>query len=332
MIAWGINLGHGYVKSVAIDEDGRELPGVLFPSQVALAEGRSAGAIATATTFEAGGRHWWTGEDASLGTPRVLRGHERLSDPVFLPVLARAAYQRLGLRDSEGAYVVTGLPGSWADDMELCKQLHHRLRDGVPGAIQKVLVIAEPEALALSQLLDNNGGEVGDSRYRDGRGLVIDLGSYTDDASLLDRRRKVRDSTRTYQTGMVQALTRIKNQLSARFDRNFTLHETDQAVRAGLVQIGGGRTASLPNHWDAPINELAEQLALELRADYGNGSDLAFALLGGGGALEERKVSAIQRLYPFASVVDDPQLAIARGYARLARLRIKALAAQPATR
>lgn len=331
MIAWGINLGHGYVKAIGIDEDGRELSPVLFPSQVALAEGRSAGAIVSAATYEAGGRHWWCGEDASLGTPRVLRGHERLSDPVFLPVLAQAAYRRAGLGNGEGVYAVSGLPGSWADDAELVQRLHARLKEGVPGVLQKVLIIAEPEALALSQLLNSDGREVGDTRYREGRGLVIDLGSYTDDASLLDKRRKVRDSTRTYQTGMIVALTRIKNQLSARFDRSFTLHQTDEAVRAGAVTVGG-RTAPLPNHWDAPILELAEQLTLDLRADYGNGSDLSFVLLGGGGALEERKVSAIQRLYPFATVVDDPQLAIARGYARLARLRIKAPAAQPAAR
>ncbi|HEU4326135.1 MAG TPA: hypothetical protein VFS21_23545, partial [Roseiflexaceae bacterium] len=70
MKAWGINLGHGFVKGVGIDKHGRELPAVLFPSQVALAEGRSAGAIASATTYEAGGRHWWTAEDAALGTSR----------------------------------------------------------------------------------------------------------------------------------------------------------------------------------------------------------------------------------------------------------------------
>lgn len=331
MKAWGINLGHGWVKAIGIDEGGRELPAVLFPSQVAIAEGRSVGALATAPTYETGGRHWWAGEDAALGTERVLLGQERLTDPVFLPVLAQAAHRQAGL-GAAGVYAVTGLPGSWADDTELAQQLHSRLKEGLPGLLHKILVIAEPEALALSQLLDSDGNETGDPKYRDGRGLAIDLGSHTDDASLIDKRRKVRNSTRTYQTGMVAALTQIKNHLSAKFDRSFSLHETDQAVRAGAVRVGGGRTAPLPAHWDAPLIELADQVALNLRADYGNGSDLDFALLGGGGALQERKVSAIQRLYRFATVVNDPQMAIARGYARLARLRIKALAAQPVAR
>jgi len=329
MIAWGPNIGHGYTKAVAIDEAGQELPAVLFPSQIALAEGRSAGAIASAPTFEVGGRHWWAGEDAALGTARVLLGHERLSDPTFLPVLAQAAYRQAGLGAAGNSiYAVTGLPGSWADDAELGRELHARLKDGLPGLLHKVLIIAEPEALALSQLLDGDGEETGDTRYRDGRGLVIDLGSHTDDASLIDKRRKVRGSTRTYQTGMTHALTRIKNLLGARFDRSFSLHETDQAVRSGEVRLGGGKTAPLPPHWDGPIIELADQVALDLRADYGNGNGLDFVLLGGGGALEERKIAAIQRLYPFASIVDDPQLAVARGYARLARLRIRSAQAQ----
>ncbi|HEU4322407.1 MAG TPA: ParM/StbA family protein, partial [Roseiflexaceae bacterium] len=245
----------------------------------------------------------------------------------------QTAYRRAELGEPNAdVYGVSGLPGSWADDAELGKHLYNRLKDGLPGVFSKILVIAEPEALALSQLLDSDGNETGDPKYRDGRGLVVDLGSHTDDGSIIDKRRKVRGSTRTYQTGMVAALTQIKNLLSAKFDRTFSLHETDLAVREGIVRIGGGRTAPLPNHWDAPINELADQAALNLRADYGNGSDLDFVLLGGGGALQPRKVAAIQRLYPFAQVVDDPQMAIARGYARLARLRVRTLQAQPAAR
>ena len=41
-------------------------------------------------------------------------------------------------------------------------------------------------------------------------------------------------------------------------------------------------------------------------------------LLFGGGAAERRKVEPVLRRFPHAVVVDEPQLAIARGYARTA--------------
>jgi hypothetical protein len=313
-IAWGLNLGHGYVKAVGIDERGEELPPVLFPSQIALGERRSAGAIASAPLFEQGGKHWWAGDDANLGSPRVLLGQERLSDPVFLPVLTKAAYQLAGLPGAgAGIYCVTGLPGSWSDNTKLGDQLQARIKEALPGVFQKILVVAEPEGLALSQLLNSNGEEVGEERYREGRGLIIDLGAHTDDPSLLYKRRKIKGSTRTYQTGMLRALTEIRDWLSAQLGRDFSLHQIDQIVREGMVSMGGGLTVPLPEGWDAPLVQLADQVALRLHADYGNGTDLDYVFLGGWGALQKQKVGAIQALYPFAQIVDDPQLAVARG-------------------
>lgn len=278
-----------------------------------------------AAMVQVGGQHWWVGEDAGrLGQPRVLLSQDRLTDPVFIPALALAARDQLGLTGASGSGLcVTGLPGSWADDAMLCQQLYERLRAALPGYYEKVVVIAEQEALAFCMLLDNDGEMIGDARYRDGRGLVLDLGHHTDDGGKLDQARRVKGSFRTYPTGTARALTQIKNQLIAAFDRDFTLHETDQAIRDGAVTLGGGQQARLPNHWDRPLRENAETLVNQLQLDYGKGNDLDYALLGGGGALVEIKVAAVQKVYPFAGVVPDPQLAIARGYARLARWRSK---------
>jgi Actin like proteins N terminal domain len=361
MFAHELNLGHGFVKYVVITEDGNELPPLIFPAQIAQAEGRSVGAIAAAEMVAAGGRHWWVGEDAAaLGNARVLLTQDRLADPVFIPALALAAQSRMGLHDTAKSGVcVTGLPGSWAEDETLCHQLYTRLRDALPGYYLKVRVIAEQEALAFCAMLDNNGELAGDTRYRDGRGLALDLGHHTDDAGKLDRARRVKGSFRTYPTGTARALTEIKNILIAKFDRDFSIHEVDQAIRAGTVRLGGGRRAPLPAHWDRPLLENAETLIDILQADYGKGNDLDYVLLyqtafwhtilcwrqnrghpqgvplqystperglvlGGGAALQEMKVDAIKSLYPFAEVVGDPQFAIARGYARLARRLIRA--------
>ncbi len=325
MYAHGDNHGHGFSKKIVIDPDGNELPPLIFPAQIAQAEGRSAGTIAAAEMVEVGGRHWWVGEDAErLGSPRVILTQDRLTDPVFIPALALAARSRMGLNDpATGGICVTGLPGSWAEDEALCHQLFARLRDAQPGYYTKVRVVAEQEALAFCVMLDNNGEMGGDARYREGRGLALDLGHNTDDAGKLDAARRVKGSFRTYPTGTARALSQIKNRFVAAFDRDFTIHEVDQAVRTGSVLLGGSRRVPLPNHWDRPILENAGTLVNNLQADYGKGNDLEYVLLGGGGALQEIKVEAIRGLYPFAQVVDDPQFAIARGYARFARRLIR---------
>jgi hypothetical protein len=328
MYAHGDNYGHGFVKKIVIDPEGKELTPLIFPAQIAQAEGRSAGAIAMAEMVEAGGRHWWVGEDAGrLGSPRVLLSQDRLTDPVFIPALALAAQSRLGLdSESMGGFCVTGLPGSWAEDESLCQQLFERIKAALPGFYDKVVVISEQEALAYCLMLDNDGELTGDPRYREGRGLAIDLGHHTDDTGKLDKARRVRGSFRTYPTGMARALVQLKDILIARFDRDFSLHEADQAIRDGFVILGGGRRVQLPTHWDRSLIENAEALVNSLQLDYGKGNDLDYAVLGGGGALQEIKVDRIRRVYSFAEVVDDPQFAIARGYARLARRRAKAKA------
>lgn len=330
MLAHGLNIGHGYTKYVVIDEQGNVLPPLVFPSQVAAAENASAGAILTAQTVEVGGAAWWTGEDAGrLGSPIVKLGHDRLTDPIYIPALALAAHDRMGLNgQGQGGYCVTGLPGSWAEDQDMCRTLYDQVKKALPGYFGKVLVIAEQEALCYARMLDNNGQIVGDSRYADGRGLSIDLGHHTDDAGKLDRARRVKGSFNTYRTGTARALGQVKNLLMARFDRDFSLHDADMAVRNRAVTLGGGRTADLPRDWDRFFIDNATDLVNALGLDYGNGGDLDYALLGGGGALNEFKVDAITKAYPFAEVVSDPdiggdpQLAIALGYARVARLRM----------
>ena len=330
MFAHGLNIGHGYTKYIVINEQGEVLPPLVFPSQVAMAEDASAGAIVATATVEVGGVQWWTGEDAGrLGSPIVKLGHDRLTDPVFIPALALAARDRMGLNGcGEGGYCVSGLPGSWAEDQDMCRTLFDQVKKALPNYFHKVLVIAEQEALCYARMLDNNGQVVGDSCYAEGRGLSLDLGHHTDDAGKLDHARRVKGSFNTYRTGTARALGQLKNLLMARFDRDFSLHDADVAVRNRSVTLGGGRRADLPRGWDSFFIDNATDLVNSLQLDYNNGGDLDYVLLGGGGALNEFKVDAIQKAYSFAEVVsdpsinDDPQLAIALGYARVARKRM----------
>ncbi|NJO82518.1 MAG: hypothetical protein HC828_06620 [Blastochloris sp.] len=86
----GPNIGHGYVKYVVIDSHGTELPPVIFPAMISRAGRSVAGALRRVEAVEAGGSHWWVGEDALLApSPLTMLAQERLHDPSFLPALVR---------------------------------------------------------------------------------------------------------------------------------------------------------------------------------------------------------------------------------------------------
>ncbi len=64
MFAHGDNYGDGFVKKIVIDPDGNELPPLIFPAQIAQAEGRSAGAVASAEMKACRRQTLVVGEDA----------------------------------------------------------------------------------------------------------------------------------------------------------------------------------------------------------------------------------------------------------------------------
>lgn len=315
----GPNLGHGFVKYVVIDADGHELPPVVFPALVARAGRSVAGALTQTPVARAAGGRWWTGADALLSpAPIALLAQERLADPTFIPALLAGALGRLGeLNGAARGGCVTGLPATWATDVAKARTLGERLR-GATDLYTRIRVIPEPLGLLYSVLLDTHGRMVGDPALQHGRVGALDLGHHTDDFAILDRQRPVPSSLATYQLGTARPLQQIRAMLTATFERDFTLYEVDQAVRAGCVTIAGQRRP-LPRGWDRPLLDNGERLAAQLVEALGRAADLEALLLGGGGAASERKVAAIQRRFPHAQVVDRPQLAIAVGYARLAR-------------
>lgn len=315
----GPNIGHGYVKYVAIDAKGRELPPVVFPAMTAPA-GRSVdGALAQAAAIEMDKRYWWVGDDALLSAnPITFLAQDRLTDPLFIPTLLRGALSRLGsLNGAAVGMCVTGLPATWAADPEKAKQLGARLRSAT-SAYTSIRVIPEPLGLIYSVLLDNHGAIVGDPTLRTGKVAVVDLGHLTVDVAQINRMVPTGDGLDTYQLGTAQPLKAIRAHLSAHFECELTLHETDQAVRAGRLQVGD-RLMPLPAHWDRPLIENGKAVASRLGEVWGRGMQFKAILIGGGGAFSAPLTQAITAKFSHATVVAEPQLAIARGYARLAR-------------
>jgi hypothetical protein len=313
----GPNIGHGYVKYVIIDGSGQELTPVVFPAQIARASAAVAGALATAPTVELGGAAWWTGDDAAIGAPLTMLAQDRLTHPVFIPALVAGALERLGrLNGSASGACVTGLPATWSQDLVKAQALGQRLRAAYP--YDRVRVIAEPLGLAYAAALDNHGAVAGDRAIVDGRIGVIDLGHLTVDVAELHRLAVVADSYDTWQLGTAGPLRTIRAQLGAATERELSLAETDMATRAGGVRVAG-RLQALPAGWDRPLLERAEEVVGRLRERWGSGAGLDLILVGGGGAEVPSLAAAIGAAYPHAVIVDRPQTAIARGYARLAR-------------
>jgi hypothetical protein len=315
----GPNIGHGHVKYVIIDKAGKELPPVVFPAMIARAAGRVQGAIHAAATVDLGGAQWWTGDDALLAPAQLtMLAQERLEDPTFVPALLKGALDRLGhLNGAATGVCVTGLPATWAADAAKARALGERLRAAHPG-YTKIRVIPEPLGLVYSALLDADGDLVGDTTLTTGRVAVLDLGHLTADEATIRRLSVEPSGLETHQLGTAGPLRQIRAQLAAHFERELSLYETDMAVRAGGLRVAG-QLVPLPPHWDRPLRQHGAAIAARLVESWGRGTQFDAILLGGGGAELAHLVEPIRAKFPHARVVEQPQIAIARGYARLAR-------------
>lgn len=317
----GPNIGHGYVKYVLIDRDGVELPPVVFPALIARADPAIAGALRQVRSVVLDGVAYWTGEDALYApAPLTSLAQQRLSDPVYIPVLLAGALDRLGyLNGAAGGVCVSGLPATWATDPAKAQLLGARIRAATTmfgaGAIR---IIPEPLGGVYAALLDTHGQVVGDSALATGTVGVVDLGHLTVDVALIRKLAPVPSSLDTWQLGTAQPLKAIRGLLSAHFERELTLHETDAAVRAQALVVGGQQRA-LPAHWDQPLMMNGQAIMARLVEVWGSGAQLDTIVLLGGGAEVAPLVDAIRQRFPHAQVLAQPQTAIARGYARLAR-------------
>jgi plasmid segregation protein ParM len=324
--AFGINVGHGHTKLVAIDEAGSETVSVVLPSMIAPAELAFAGAVAEGATVQIGDETFWVGADAELAShPLTDLSVARLSDTRLLPALIKGAWRQSRLNGTVQGYCVTGLPAN-QHDRSRATALAERIREAVPHVFgpDQIEVIAEPVGVLYNELLTARGEMVGDDLLAEGRVGVIDLGHLTVDVAEVLARRPVAGALDTWELGTVRPLGSIRAVLASK--RELTLHQVDQAVRVGGIRVRGEFFALsdlLGPTWDAPLQANGRDIAARLVERWGSGSHLDAVLIGGGGAALPQVTDAIQERFPQAQIVNDPQMAVARGYARLARYRLR---------
>ncbi len=194
-----------------------------------------------------------------------------------------------------------------------------RLREGAPeGLYRSVRIVPEPVAIAYGAAMDNFGRFVGDDTIRNGNIAVVDLGHHTVDIAVVRKLSANVDSTDTWSLGTAHPLQRICSMLNARYELRLDLFETDQAVRRGYV-VSGGEHYALPQHWDQPLIAVGESIVTHLVQAWTNGRQFDRILVGGGGAELEPLLAAIRQRFKNAVAVAEPQMAVALGYARLAR-------------
>ena len=153
---------------------------------------------------------------------------------------------------------------------------------------RKITVIPEPLGLAYAALLDNDGQITGDTALAGGKIGVVDLGHLTVDRSEVLRLAPVKASLDTYQLGTSRPLGQIRARLSAHFDRELSLAETDAACRAGTLRVAG-RELPLPLGWDIPLRENGQAIRDRLVEAWGAGNQFDVILLGGGGANQHQR-------------------------------------------
>ena len=313
----GVNPGHGHTKYVEVKEAG-ESSAVVFPSIIAPAGERVIGALRTIAPVHIGEHTLWVGEDALFASnPRSDLSQSRLDDPVFIPALVRKAWQRLTYDSAPRGYYVSGLPAAWAADMEQCKRLAKRLRFAGIHKDDRIRIIAEPLGLIYSLLLDEHG-ERTDDLINYGRIGVVDFGHNTMDIIVVQGEVPLAATMETYALGTVGPLTKIRARINSAYDLSLSLYETDLAVQRGSVMVSG-QTRCLTEDWYNPIAAAGVDAANQLAEVWKSGANLDLILVGGGGAALNALVAPTLARFPQAMVIPDAQMAIARGYAHLAR-------------
>lgn len=321
--ALGINPGHGFCKGVILCEDGTEKKGATFPSLVVPDPGDIGGLVDTPFVTVNGNRYWTGHYAEAIQGPKTMTGLERLEDSVFLPALIMGLLQELGFPPENGkrspvVYGTSGLPGEWSRNKTRCQMLASHIRRAYPFPEKTLSIIGEPLGLAYSVLLNEFGEFIDAAR---GTVAVIDIGFATvDTCEIVNEGKRIDPNTLfTYELGAKKGMTRFCSNLSSHLGgRYLTLHEANNAARSGYIMSAGQRE-ELPPNWQKPFWETGRELVARLKDAWGNGRQFDTIILGGGGAEQPWYVEPLRDAFPHLVIPEEPQRAIARGFARRAR-------------
>jgi plasmid segregation protein ParM len=314
--AIGLIVGHGYTKIQG--------PGgtACFPSVAALApthEGdlvdSALGAPRISVIELDDGSEWIAGAVALSTAPNRLVSildRARYGSPSFV-ALAREAMRQV-LPEPSPLRVLTGMPAAWFADATARQQLAEAITAAArPWGPAQVTVAPEPAGVYYAYLFERGTLDLGrkaeqvgvfDLGYRDAGVAWFSAGRYAGGESVPG--------------GMAESLREIKRLIAATYGLELSLHEIDTTVRRGGLTVEGERRALPPGSAEA-LHKSLETVTATGRSLWPNGGrGLDALVVGGGGA--HVLAEALRRAFPHALVLNQPQLAGARGFYAMAAM------------
>jgi plasmid segregation protein ParM len=332
LLTVGLDIGYGVTKALSPDKEPIVFPSVCgHARQIKFrAEELIGWYPGDQITDESG--DWFVGDLAlsqvPIGELLRLRGRAARKDAFgyeFRVRMARVALGKLlmsvpGVGDVIQVRIATGLP---VDHMAQASQLkealigRHPIRTdsvNVVADITEVMVMPQPYGSIYAAMLTPDGDI---NRYHTAlRTGVCDVGTYTIDLALDDEGEFVDARSGSVEGGVYTAQERLETMLEAEYGEKPSYGALEELLRTGKYKAYGQMV-----DYRAEVQQALEPLrsaTMSLAGDkWKTGASVdAIYLSGGGAALVYDQV---HEAFPQAQLMDNPQLANARGYLSYAR-------------
>ncbi len=329
-VTMGLDIGYGVVKAVTADQV------VMFPSVMGHAreikfqqEDMAWRHPGDQMTDEDG--DWFVGDLALAQLPPGellrLRGrtaNESTMGNAFRLRLAKVAIgkvmQGMWNRDIVHIRIATGLP---TDHMRDAAQLkasligQHLIKTDTAELIanvSEVMVMPQPYGTIYANTLTESGEINRQHTYR--RTGVCDVGTYTVDLALDDEGEFVDAESGSVESGVYTAQERISAALERDYREKMPFKIVEEVLRTGIFHANGQPVdySEIVEEALAPLRSATLNLMSE---KWQRGTTVDVVYLSGGGA--ELVVEDVREAYPQTALVQDAQLANARGYLNYAR-------------
>lgn len=240
-------------------------------------------------------------------------------------ILLLAALALFAPNDVQAFNVITGLATSYylgfKDELADMIKGSHKVTintDGVEHTksivVEQVKIIPQPLGTLFHKLMDPQGALVDKEMGRSRIG-IIDVGFRTTDFAVVDRLEYIDKLSYSSITGMAKAYALIAEYLRNEFRVYKENFELDTVVREAKIKIAGKNHVLNKVKKDA-FDQVASKIITEMDSLWDRRElDMILVSGGGGQALAE----VLLPDYETAVVVDDAQMANARGYLKLAK-------------
>lgn len=206
--------------------------------------------------------------------------------------------------------IVTGLPVSfYKSDKEKVQKI---LSEISPSHEKKI--IPQPLGTFFHALFTENGSVKNEALVQSKIG-VVDIGFFTVDMITVEAMELVERQMKSIETGVSFLHESVKKDLENKYEIQISLNKIEEAIRNKFIKIYGEKI-DISNIISKRITEFSHEIFAQVRSIWGSCSDLDQIIFSGGGAFFLQNF--IKDFARNASIIDNPQFANVRGYAKFA--------------